>query len=233
MHGPGLHVKFQFEEMDEYLKSLAGAVAEGVLLLLLVTRILRTGNATLKGLKKLGVPPIVMRCYLVASAIFGFVAAGFVISSILGDATYRLMAGNEGPNREQIIAGYANARQQVLAQFQHGPAAAAYGFGFAVISFASSISIYLYPWVKKNALTSLCLPPKQTFWRIYSMGLLVSLLSVEGWYSPVMFSFLSIIFDPCVGSIIVDGKVVIREAEQIHGSLVSCSGKPQCYFHST
>jgi hypothetical protein len=103
MHAPGLQVKYAFEDWNVYSTSLFSAVIEGVFLLMFTTRVLHNGRSVCVALKEVAAPWYVLHGSMVLSGGLLLYLSGFIVSSILGDATYRAMSGNEGPSAEQIL----------------------------------------------------------------------------------------------------------------------------------
>lgn len=112
MHGPGLKVKWGFEDWPDYLESLLGATVEGVFLLLFATRIAivvhylygylaqcRQQTAITK--KSTGrVVGLLLVMYIGLALILALWSFMFILSAILGDATFRVMSGNDSPSAE-------------------------------------------------------------------------------------------------------------------------------------
>ena len=124
MHGPGLYVKFEYEDLLEYSKSILAAAAEGMFLLLLISCAHREDKVMLGRLQDFidgGKHISIHYIYMIMSRMFGLWVAGFIISTILSDATYRHMSGNEGLEAEEIVDGMASAKENITAQFEYEP----------------------------------------------------------------------------------------------------------------
>lgn len=152
MHGPGLKVKWPFEEWPEYLESLLGAAVEGVFLLLLATSVAHAGHCIHGYLSETSCCPnsskwgnIVLKAYALLGMGLAAWAFGFVLLAILGDATFRVMSGNDSPSAEVLRAGFGDARAHVTAQFQHDLFGTLGRLVFAASCLAGSVYVYVYP----------------------------------------------------------------------------------------
>ena len=101
------------------------------------------------------------------------------------------MSGNEGPDAEQVVAGFANAREHVTAQFANDPVTAGCRFAFALVCFISSIVIHLSSQMKLYH-GNFFHPPKPSMKIIWALGMVSCVLCGEGFYTPLINAFFQI-----------------------------------------
>lgn len=194
IHAPGLWVKIQFEDAWQYINSILAAATEGWFLLLIVKWVCQTGTATNACIKSF-CSTATSICSLAVSAMIGIFGSGFIILTILTDAVYRLLSGNDNPSVSQVIAGYENAKGHVVAQFVTDPVATGCYFMLGIGSFIGGLYIYLKDEWEQSSLVSVGLyqgAQKPKFRHIIILGLLCSILIQEGLYLPVVFAYFSI-----------------------------------------
>jgi len=115
-------VKYQYENVLEYLVSIVSAAVEGVFILSLLTWMYNSHNE----ISAYYLPvdqslPVLRACYNFAS-LFGLLCMCiFFIASILGDATYRTMSGNSSLTKDLIIDGLDTAGSNISAEFAIDP----------------------------------------------------------------------------------------------------------------
>ena len=114
--------------------------------------------------------------------------------SILSDAVYRVLSGNDNPSAEQVVAGYENAKGHVISQFVIYPVASGCYLAFGVVSFFGGLYTYLkdeWKTASDGSYDYLSIR-KPKIGHIYMLGLLCCILSMEGLYTPVVFAYFSI-----------------------------------------
>ena len=169
MHGPGLHVKWAFEDGLEFCRSLTGAagrcfwrtvfvyfrqcspllilmlIVEGLFLLLVAAQAFQATKRLHSFLTVMSpsnvVPTAFALCAFTQAALF----FGFVLFAILSDAMIRLMAGNDGPNADVLREGFASAGLVSQLQYEGGTWGAAGRLLLAVMCLIGSVHLYVYP----------------------------------------------------------------------------------------
>ena len=182
MHLPGLQVIYDYQTFFEFVKTVLAAALEGTFLLLLFTWLYIKLRRNRSNALKRGAATFVC-------ALLGIGLISFVLSSIIGDATFRTMSGNSRPSAELIVGGLVNAKQHVTAQFTSDSKGASGRIVSALVCFVGSILL--------QALSSNRTESVPTIGRlIYLLGVLVFWTSMLGSYAPVIFAAFS-----CVQSI--------------------------------
>ena len=139
MHGPGLRVKLTYENMYQYLESLTGAAVEGVFLLMLASRVWSVGRHVhgqilldWKDSSKL-VGFIAIKLYQGCGVLLSIWYFGFILTSVCGDATFRLMSGNDSPSGEELRSGAGCGISCAIAPFRNEPLVAAWRLVLEII----------------------------------------------------------------------------------------------------
>ena len=89
-------------------------------------------------------PRTVRLCFYLLGICFGLGLCLFIIISISGDATFRLMSGNDSLTSDLIMDGLQNFRSHSSSEFTIDPVGASLRLLFACISFAGSVGVYVY-----------------------------------------------------------------------------------------
>lgn len=167
MHLPGLQVIYDYQTFFEFTKTVLAAALEGTFLLLLLTWL------HIKLRRKRSAVTLV-------GALLGVGLMTFVLSSIIGDATFRTMSGNSRPSAEMIVGGLVNAKQHVTAQFTADSKGASGRLVSALVCFVGSILL--------QAASNRAESVPHIGRLIYLLGVIVFLTSILGSYSPVIFA---------------------------------------------
>ena len=183
---------------------------KGVCLLLIATRVFHYGHHIYKSyvLQNNGnhhhqsLPLLLKLSYITVSALLAISYISFIITCIVGDATFRIMSGNDTPDGETLRHGSANARQHMLSQFQADFQGSLLRLAFGCLCLGTSIYVYMWPLRRKEGLgvddggaheniVSSSTRRRFTIWS----GLVAYTLIYEGWYLPVFHAFFSIVIE--------------------------------------
>ena len=224
MHGPGLKVKFAYENGYQYSESLLGAAVEGVFLLLLARSIykayryvrarLSTGPSSKCQDDPSSPTPsrcIVIRLYEGCGILLSMSYFGFILTSICGDATFRLMSGNDSPSGEELRSGAGCGISCAIAPFRHEPLVAAWRLVFGIACVGGSLYVYAHSCKRQKLMRydaddndienqskygKPIQPKSKGVLKLYilvsTLGFLTCMMSSREWYTPVVFSYLSI-----------------------------------------
>ena len=202
MHGPGLKVKLPFEDWYQFLESLLGAAVEGAFLLILATGTFHAGVAVHASVSKFGW--VVNRLHAGCCLFLVVWSFAFILSSIVGDATYRLMSGNDSPSAEILRAGFEGGLEgsmaNMVAQFQHEPFGFLWRSVFGASCLVGSVYVYVYPWRKQWKHERVenqregSLSKSKPLIKVSMLGFFAFLMNSRGWYTPVIFAYLSVFF---------------------------------------
>eukprot|EP00571_Detonula_confervacea_P002400 CAMPEP_0172313384 /NCGR_PEP_ID=MMETSP1058-20130122/20142_1 /TAXON_ID=83371 /ORGANISM="Detonula confervacea, Strain CCMP 353" /LENGTH=516 /DNA_ID=CAMNT_0013027029 /DNA_START=54 /DNA_END=1604 /DNA_ORIENTATION=- len=176
MHGPGLEVKLSFEDWSQYFESLVGAAIEGVFLLLLGTAVFHAGYCMYGHLQEKCSHPtanytkwgslLLLNGYIVASVILAAWSFNFILSSILGDATFRLMTGNDSPSAEVLQAWSGVAKAYYIVSQHHEPFGAFWRLVFGMGCLVGSVWIYVHPlrkqWKRRSSSNNLAVQQEKS-----------------------------------------------------------------------
>lgn len=122
----------------------------------------------------------------------------FIINTIVGDATYRGMSGNETPSPGVLQAGYNKARAHIMAQLIAEPILLPMRVVFAVLCLGASTWIYLYQIPCLRNRRNKQVTSNQGGWRVsrshlVGAGLLAHYLNSIGWYTPVLNGYIALL----------------------------------------
>ena len=241
MHSPGLMVKIGYETIGEYMMSTFGAACEGVFLLLLMMWIYNSFSEVTYHPLWEQQPRTVRLCFYLLGICFGLGLCLFIIISISGDATFRLMSGNDSLTSDLIMDGVQNFRSHSSSEFTIDPVGASLRLLFACISFAGSVGVYVYSLRRRTTHLhhdeSKINLPKVPFGVVYALGLLAGYLATSGCYSPFLFGAHSILSSLKIGSSDslltshYDDLMTSKRASSGAGSaLTSSSSKPNIIY---
>lgn len=198
MHLPGLNVKWAYEDWPEYLESLLGAACEGAFLLLLAARVYHYGHRVyyyLSSSPSGHYHNMLIKSYIIMTAIVLPVSFfSFIINAIVGDATFRVMSGNETPSPGVLQAGFSEAKAHIMAQLISEPIRLPMRIVGTVLCFAGSVWAYLYPTLRlrkysgKNRNNNPVGNRRGAALgrRLIGVGVLMQYLNFLGWYTPVL-----------------------------------------------
>lgn len=158
MHGPGLRVKWHFEESwSRYVESLIGAAVEGSFLLYLGTlayvmgRYLHGGSSLRRFEQQHGSSSLATSLLRITSPILSLLLTAryvsFVLSAILGDAAYRATSHNVSPTSDVPISwagSIGNACGAVADDHRDGYAGAFWSLIFAAGCLACGVWTFVF-----------------------------------------------------------------------------------------
>lgn len=168
MHGPGLKVKFKYEDWDRYCHSLLGAGVEGIFILFFGSIAFHAGHCVYGHLSDHS--KLIGRIRTKLCVGFGSLLAmwsfGFIVFSVYGDTTFRLMSGNDDPLLETLMAGFEGGLESTkafaMAQLHSEPLSAIWRLAFGASCAAMSIYIYIYPLRKQWRMMTKSEPKRTT-----------------------------------------------------------------------
>lgn len=161
-------------------------------LLLVASRVFHYGVLH-GGNNQQSLPLLLKMSYITVSVLVTTCYISFIITSIVGDATYRTMSGNDTPDGETLRHGSENAKQHMLSQFQADFQGSIFRLSFGCLCLG--VSIYVYTWPLRKGFSSSSLT-KQTrrilsSWLIFVACILIN----EGWYQPVLHAYFSLFIE--------------------------------------
>ena len=167
MHGPGLYVKFHYEDNIQYIQSCVGAIFEGVFLLLLATRVFYVGKSvhgylrkttnysssssssssslSLSSNKVLLSQFILQKLYIGCGILLATSYFGFIFTMIQSDATFRIMSGNDRISSDDLRSGTECGMSCALMPFQADLVGALCRSVFGIGCLCGSLVVYHYP----------------------------------------------------------------------------------------
>ena len=166
MHGPGLYVKFHYEDNIQYIQSCVGAIFEGVFLLLLATRAFYVGksvhgylrkttnyssssssssSSSLSSNKVLLSQFILQKLYIGCGILLATSYFGFIFTMIQSDATFRIMSGNDRISSDDLRSGTECGMSCALMPFQADLVGALCRSVFGIGCLCGSLVVYHYP----------------------------------------------------------------------------------------